>query len=70
MAYIHSKPVVYTNNGTGRDTYIGANSGGLRVPALSGNYKRTFYNNLRQYDKRDYGFGKRKTSQHTATISE
>ena len=22
LAHIHSKPIVYTNNGTGRDTYI------------------------------------------------
>jgi len=31
LANIHAKPVVYTNNGGGRDTYISANSGGLRT---------------------------------------
>ena len=30
LAYIHSKPVVYVNNGGGRDTYISNSSGGLR----------------------------------------
>ena len=58
------------NNGTGRDSYIGVNSGGLRAPHISGNYKRTFYNDLRHYDRRDYGFGKRYTSMHTATTNE
>lgn len=28
---IHSKPVQYHANGTGRDTYIGFNKGGLAV---------------------------------------
>ena len=31
--------------------------------------KRTFYNNLRVYDKSNYGFGRRGSS-HTATIME
>ena len=30
LAYIHSKPVIYVNNGGGRDTYISNSSGGLR----------------------------------------
>jgi hypothetical protein len=30
LAHIHSKPVNYTNNGSGRDTYISDSSGGLK----------------------------------------
>ena len=66
LAYIHSKPVVYMNNGGGRDTYISDMSGGLRTQYLPAHANRTFYNNLRKYDKREYGFGKRGDS-HTAT---
>lgn len=69
LAYIHSKPVVYVNNGGGRDTYISDFSGGLRVQYRPGHGKRTFYNNLRVYDKTNYGFGKRGHS-HTATMIE
>ena len=69
MAHIHSKPVVYVNNGGGRDTYISDMSGGLRVQYAPAHGKRTFYNNLRQYDQRMYGFGKRDQS-HTATMQE
>ena len=69
LAYIHSKPVVYMNNGGGRDTYISDMSGGLRTQYLPAHGKRTFYTNLRQYDKRDYGFGKRGDS-HTATLNQ
>ena len=29
LAHIHSKPVNYTNNGGGRDTYISDSAGGL-----------------------------------------
>lgn len=31
LAYIHSKPVKYTNNGGGRDTYISDSAGGLNL---------------------------------------
>ena len=50
LAYIHSKPVVYVNNGGGRDTYISNSSGGLRTDYRPAHGKRTFYSNLRQYD--------------------
>ena len=50
LAYIHSKPVVYVNNGGGRDTYISHSSGGLRVDYRPAHAQRTFYSNLRQYD--------------------
>jgi hypothetical protein len=69
LAYIHSKPVIYVNNGGGRDTYISNSSGGLSVPYRPAYQKRTFYNNLRVYDQTHYGFGKRGSS-HTATIPE
>ena len=52
LAYIHSKPVVYVNNGGGRDTYISNSSGGLRADYRPAHGNRTFYSNLRQYDKR------------------
>ena len=51
LAYIHSKPVVYVNNGGGRDTYISHSSGGLRLDYRPAHGKRTFYSNLRQYDQ-------------------
>lgn len=69
MPTIHSKPVVYVNNGGGRDTYISDCSGGLRAAYRPAHGKRTFYNNLRVYDKSNYGFGKRGAS-HTATTVE
>jgi len=53
MASIHSKPVGYTNNGGGRDTYISDNAGGLKVMYQPAGYKRTFYNNLRNYPQLD-----------------
>jgi hypothetical protein len=31
LAHIHSKPVCYTNNGGGRDTYISDSAGGLKA---------------------------------------
>lgn len=68
LAYIHSKPVVYTNNGGGRDTYISDSSGGLRTIYQPAYQKRTFYNELRQYPKID-NYGRRGKS-HTATFEE
>jgi hypothetical protein len=50
-AYIHSKPVVYINNGSGRDSYISSNSGGLRAECRPAHGQRTFYSNLRKYDQ-------------------
>lgn len=49
LAYIHSKPVNYTNNGGGRDTYISDSAGGLKQIYQPAYQKRTFYNNLRHY---------------------
>eukprot|EP00347_Sterkiella_histriomuscorum_P021970 403332137 len=48
---IHSKGVQYVNNGGGRDTYISNSSGGLRTMYSPAQFKNTFYNNLRVYDK-------------------
>ena len=53
LAHIHSKPVNYTNNGGGRDTYISDSAGGLKSIYQPANFKRTFYNNLRQYPRID-----------------
>jgi len=50
MAHIHSKPVIYVNNGGGRDSYISSNSGGLRAEYRPAHGQRTFYSNLRKYD--------------------
>jgi len=47
MAHIHSKPVVYTNNGGGRDTYISQNDGGFRPLHRAGHGKGTYFNQLR-----------------------
>lgn len=49
LAHIHSKPIVYTNNGGGRDTYISMNDGGFRPLHRAGHGKSTYYNQLRQY---------------------
>ena len=65
MAYIHSKPVVYTNNGSGRDSYISTNSGGLRSDYRPAHGKRTFYSNLRQYEQRA---SPNRGVSHTATL--
>jgi hypothetical protein len=69
LAHIHSKPVVYVNNGGGRDTYIGDYSGGLRVMYHPAHGKGTFYNSLRQYEQKGYGFG-HKAKSNTATMEE
>lgn len=49
LAHIHSKPIVYTNNGTGRDTYISQNDGGFRPLHRAGHGKGTYYAQLRKY---------------------
>jgi hypothetical protein len=49
LAHIHSKPVKYTNNGGGRDTYISDSAGGLINMYQPAAAKRTFYNGLRAY---------------------
>jgi hypothetical protein len=49
MPSIHSKGVNYVNNGGGRDTYISDSAGGLRSAYAPAAFKRTFYNNLREY---------------------
>ena len=67
LAYIHSKPVIYTNNGGGRDSYISSNSGGLRTEYRPAHGKRTFYSNLRQYEQRA---SPNRGSSHTATLED
>ena len=68
LAYIHSKPVNYTNNGGGRDTYISDSAGGLKSIYQPAYQKRTFYNNLRQYPQiENYG---RRNKSHTASFEE
>ena len=68
LAHIHSKPVNYTNNGGGRDTYISDSAGGLKSIYQPAYFKRTFYNNLREYPRLD-DYGKRGKS-HTASYQE
>ena len=67
LAYIHSKPVVYVNNGGGRDTYISNSSGGLRSDYRPAHGSRTFYSNLRQYNKVAMP---NRGSSHTATMAD
>ena len=67
MAYIHSKPVVYINNGGGRDTYISNSSGGLRTDYRPAHGQRTFYSNLRKYDQRAHP---NRGASHTATFAD
>ena len=47
---IHSKPVYYSTNGTGRDSYIARSSGGLHSEYSPGSTRSSFYTNLRRYD--------------------
>ena len=54
--FIHSKPVHYSTNGTGRDTYISWSSGGLYSQDSPGSGKGTFYNTLRRYDRKGASF--------------
>ena len=68
MAAIHSKPVCYTNNGSGRDTYISTSSGGLQNIYQPASHKRTFYNNLREYTKIEHPANR--TKSNTATVEE
>ena len=67
LAAIHSKPVVYTNNGGGRDSYISYNSGGLRSEHRAAHGKRTFYSNLRQYEQIA---SPNRNKSHTATLGD
>lgn len=67
MAHIHSKPVVYVNNGGGRDTYISDSSGGLRASYRPAHGQRTFYSNLRKYEQRAQP---NRGSSHTATFAD
>jgi hypothetical protein len=49
LARIHSKPVIYTTNGGGRDTYIAQNDGGFRPMHRAGDSANTYFTSLRQY---------------------
>ncbi|CAG9326413.1 unnamed protein product [Blepharisma stoltei] len=42
---LDAKPFKYRHDGTGRDTYVGCNHGGL----FSSYFKHSFYNSLRSY---------------------
>ena len=44
LAHLHSKPIIYMNDGCGRDTYVSDYSGGLRPLHQAGHGSRTFYN--------------------------
>ena len=68
LAHIHSKPLGYTNNGGGRDTYISDSAGGLKTIYQPANHKRTFYNGLRQYPQTD-NYAKRVKS-HAASFEQ
>ena len=52
---IHSKPVHYSTNGTGRDTYISSSSGGMHLESSPGS-RKTFFNSLRSYDSRNQSY--------------
>jgi hypothetical protein len=67
MPSIHSKGVNYVNNGGGRDTYISDSAGGLRSTYAPAAFKRTFYNNLREYPVQN---GWKRTKSSTASYRE
>ena len=64
LVYIHSKPVVYVNNGGSRNTSISDFSGGLRVQYRPGQVKRTLYNSLRVYNTTNYDFCSKRKQLH------
>ena len=59
--------MVYINNGGGRDSYISANSGGLRTEHRAAHGQRTFYSNLRKYEQRAQP---NQNLSHTATFND
>ena len=52
---LHSKPIYYQIDGTGRDSYINDNNGGLGAYKVKfREYRQQFANSLRQYDQNPY----------------
>lgn len=47
---IHSKPIYYRNDGTGRDTYIIVGNGGLNKTMMPSEFKSAFKKSLRQHE--------------------
>ena len=60
--YIHSKPVYYMSDGTGRDSYIVRSSGGLFEEYKPGSTKNSFYTTLRQYETGKASYDQRRRS--------
>ena len=59
---IHSKPVHYASDGTGRDSYIVRSSGGFFQGYQPGSSKQSFYTNLRSYEPGKACFNQRRRS--------
>ena len=58
--YIHSKPIQYPQDGTGRDTYVKTTNGGLINPNLKHReYRQAFKASLRSYNKIPFYLEKR-----------
>ena len=52
---IHSKPIQYNGDGSGRDSYIKSDNGGLGTGKTRfGEYRMAFVHSLRSYDKIPY----------------
>jgi len=49
--YIHSKPIMYPQDGSGRDSYVKITNGGLSdMTRKNREFRQAFKANLRQYD--------------------
>lgn len=59
---IHSKPVHYASDGTGRDSYIVRSSGGLFNEYQPGSTKNSFYTSLRQYETGKASYNQKRRS--------
>ena len=49
--HLHSKPINYNQDGTGRDTYIMIGNGGLQRGWAGKEYRNAFKDSLRSYTK-------------------
>jgi len=52
--HLHSKPINYNQDGTGRDSYIMIGNGGLQKGWAGKEYRNAFKDSLRGYSKNQY----------------
>jgi len=62
--HIHSKPIQYPEDGSGRDYYIKVNNGGLSQTSKNNEYRMAFKNSLRNYNQIPFYLERRNYSHH------